>query len=285
MPRSRALTWAPLAFALWASACTAGPAEPQPSPAGPTPQASPVASLEASPSASPEAPAPSESPVTAPSPPPPHVPRREPGPGMSEGQLSAEFTEVEVEVSSSFAHDAGMQSSLKSLSVGGETCVPQDLLKELVALRKGWTISGGSSEEEVLATFKAFVAAWGAIFPYSGRLTGDTQPRHFADSLRNARGPASLAREGDEALTYHPPRFAIYALDDGDALVVHSYFQTWDGGNHGTQMAYSVEAYRVSDGSSFDLSEKKAGLVPAPEKSGPQPVDPKIPRPKHLTHY
>jgi len=209
--------------------------------------------------------------------PPVHVPRKETGPGRSEGQLSAEFTEVEVKVTSSFAHDRGMMSRLESLSVGGKDCSSRDLLQELVALRKGWTVSGGSSDAEVVATFKAFAEAWGEIFPHAGRLTGEALPDHLAGRMNRPLGP------NEPGGRYHPPRVAIYALDDGDRLVVESFFRSWDGGNHGRQLAYEVAAYKVSDGSYFSLSEEKERGGQVPEKTGPQPVDSNIPRPKHLT--
>jgi hypothetical protein len=204
--------------------------------------------------------------------PPAPIPRQGTGPDMSKGQLSAEFTEVEVEVTSSFAHNRGTVSRAESLTVGGKACSSQEVLKELVALRKGWTVAGGSSDQEVKATLEAFVTAWDAAIPNSGRLTGDSLPEHLTGGRVTGPRPS-----------YHPPRVAIYALDDGDKLVVHSYFQTWDGGNHGRQLALAVEAYRVSDGSYFELREPKKSRGQAPEKTGPQPVDPKIPRPQHLT--
>ena len=58
---------------------------------------------------------------------------------------------------------------------------------------------------------------------------------------------------------------------------------SWDGGNHGRQQALEVEAYRVSDGSYFELKAEADSFGRPLEKTGPQPVDPKIPRPKDLT--
>ncbi len=201
----------------------------------------------AAPVSSPSSPA--ESLVTSYTPPAP-TPRTMSGPGMSDGQLSADFTEVAVKTTSRFAHDRGIASSVERIAVGGTACTQHEVLKELVALRKGWTVAGGSSDDEAMATMKAFVEAWDPILPYSNL----------------------LSRE-----------LGLYALDDGDKLVVHSYVMSWDGGNHGRQQALEVEAYRVSDGSYFELKAEADSFGRPLEKTGPQPVDPKIPRPKDLT--
>jgi len=215
---------------------------------------------------------------TPPDVPPPDAPpsrRRRHKPNLSEGPLSSNFPEVEVSISSSFAHDRGMISGVDALTVGGEPCTRGELLQKLVALRGGWTRQGGSSDEEILATFKRFIEDWDAIFPYSGRLTSQESPQHLRTPL------------GDSG--YHPPRVALYDLDDGSRIVVHSYFYSWDGGNHGRQYAVKVEAYRVTDGVSYKLEERQHPRAPGtstpPDPANPQPVDPAIPHPRRISYY
>ena len=186
---------------------------------------------------------------------------------------------MEVEVHSSFAHDRGMEASVKSILVNGEPCEQSQILRVLVAARKGWTRSGGSSEAEVLATLRAYEDAWAAALAHTGRETSDTIPSGLQRALSGA------ARE--VGFGYHPPRYALYALDDGEKIAVGSWFASYDGGNHGTQWVYCVSAYRVSDGSPYEIAPapRPRGLLPqpAPASKGPQPVDPKIPRPAHFS--
>lgn len=223
-------------------------------------------------------------------------PRRSTGPGCSEGVLSPEFPEIQVKVSASFAHDAGMISDIESIEVAGTPCQQNQVLQALVAARKGWSRSGGSSEGEVKATLHAYQEAWGAVLEYSGRVTSETAPEDLERHLYRSQAlgqPQTKAPGFEDVPDYHPPRVGVYALDDGDAIAVASWFQTWDGGNHGTQWAYMVSAYRVSDGSPYKLAPRPGGdrwgtLLPergAPQPEGPQPVDPKVPRPCHLTRY
>lgn len=202
------------------------------------------------------------------------APRRETGLGVSQGALSARFPEVDVEVTSSFAHDHGMMSSIESLKVKGEACNVGEVLQKLVAARKGWTQAGGSSDKEALEVFRHFTEGWYALLPHSGRISAETAPDHLKDML----GPVG----------YHPPKFGVYPLSDGDKVVVHSFFRTWDGGNHGTQLALEVEAYRISNGALFRL--KSDGVDPlrprapsARKPDGTRPPEAAIPRPRHLT--
>lgn len=201
--------------------------------------------------------------------------RRTTGPGTSEGSLSARFPEIEVSVSSSFAHDAGMMSTVKSLQVGGKPCATGDVVQALVTLRKGWTQSGGRTDADIIRVFSAFADDWTALFENAGRLTAPTPPR----GLGSLPMPAPLS--------YHPPRFAIYALDDGDRIVTHAFFRTWDGGNHGQQFEYVVEAYRVSTGARYVIAPRAdAGRLTVAKPSSPvgaQPVDPSVPRPFQLS--
>ncbi|MFN3197045.1 MAG: hypothetical protein ACE366_01335 [Bradymonadia bacterium] len=165
-------------------------------------------------------------------------PRKMTGPGMSEGALSARFPEIEVEVTSSFAHDRGMMSYVKSQKVGGEEVGPKGVLYHLVKLRKGWTAQGGSSDEEALTVFKHFIKDWNALFEYSTRITTPELPDHLK---RLSGGFPGLP-------PYHPPKFEVRTLESGEKVVVHSYFSSWDGGNHGRQMGYSEDAYLISTG-------------------------------------
>lgn len=201
-------------------------------------------------------------------------PRRQTGPSSSDGPLSREFPEVEVKVTSSFAHDRGMVSRVDSIEVGGTACALEDVLPALVALRKGWSAGGGSGDAEVIVTFGAYVEAWARILPHSGRITGAECPPDLRPLLEGT----------SPRLDYHPPRVALFALDDGDKLAVSASFVSWDGGSHGTQFAYEVEAYRVSNGRRFDLRAPEPGrLEPAPATAGPRPVDPRVPRPRSLS--
>lgn len=197
-------------------------------------------------------------------------PRLETGPGTSHGSLSVRFPEVEVKVSSSFAHDRGMMSHIDKLSVAGTACAPNEVLQKLVAHRKGWTRSGGSSDSDVVATMQAFVDDWASLFHYSGRMTSKTAPGPLSKRLK----------PGDPA--YHPPRVAIYPLDDKDKIVVHAYFDTHDGGNHGRQYSYNVEAFRVSTGASFSLYQDGRSPALVPKAGDPQPVNANIPRPRSI---
>lgn len=206
--------------------------------------------------------------------------RRTSRPGASEGPLSPRFPEVDVAISASFAHNAGMISRVDRLAVGGDPCQQADILQALVALRDGWTADGGRTDADVVATMTAFVDDWDAVFENSGRLTAVDCPPSLA---------SLLARVG---IDYHPPQVAIYPLDNGERVVTHAYFKTWDGGNHGRQFAYAVEAFTVDDGVRFALAPRtlSGGLGPRPvlqeptqERPGPRPIDPKVPRPFRLT--
>ena len=152
--------------------------------------------------------------------------------------LSPEFPEVRLEAVSDFAHDRGMISRVTSVQVAGVECPQDEVLQKLVAHRKGWTPAGGSSDEEVVATLRAFVDAWSTAVPHSIRVVSQEAPEGFPPG---------------QAASYHPPRFEIRTLDDGGKIVVHSYWTTWDGGNHGTQWGQQAEAFRVADGARYAL--------------------------------
>ncbi|MBL4846488.1 MAG: hypothetical protein JKY65_13255 [Planctomycetes bacterium] len=219
------------------------------------------------------------------------TPRRNTGPGISEGVLSADFPEIEANVSASFAHDAGMMSRVESITVGGEACAKADVLKEMVARRKGWSREGGSNDRDVVETMSAYVEAWASALEYSGRLTSDEAPSNLVSVLYKPtalpNGPKVKPEPYDGLPDYHPPRVALYKLDNGEQIVVSSAFYERDGGRHGTQWDYEVEAYRVSDGSHFKLAPAPRrgaplpGTPPAPV--GPQPIDPEIPRSCHFS--
>lgn len=168
-------------------------------------------------------------------------PRRNTGPGMSEGALSARFPEISVTITSGFAHDSGMTSSISSLSVGGEACSSAAVLQKLVALRGGWTRDGGQSDADALQVFEQFVEDWAALTPYGTRVTAEAVPPH-------------MGRPVDPSVpAYHPPRIGLHTPKDGQPVVYHAYFQSWDAGNHGRLYDYRIEAYRVRDGAAVTL--------------------------------
>jgi len=199
---------------------------------------------------------------------------------MSSGPLSKDFPEVYVEVKSSFAHNRGMMSHLSALKVGEKVCNEGELLKELVSLRKGWTPTGGSNDINVIATVTALVEDWDSIFPYSGRLK-DSEPTAQLKALLGRSVNSSQSR-----LEYHQPRVAIHLLADGDKIVAHSFFRTWDGGTHGRQYAYEVEAYRVNNGHRYEIAATPDPMLlfrsPAIDSQESQPAEPGLPRPRHL---
>ncbi|MBL4846489.1 MAG: hypothetical protein JKY65_13260 [Planctomycetes bacterium] len=212
-------------------------------------------------------------------------------PGASEGPLSADFPEVEIKVSASYADDAGMESFIDLTTVAGEPCERVDVLKALVACRKGWSREGGSTDQDVVETMTAYVEAWASVLKYSGRATSDEIPSSLASALYKtvplSHGPKPRPELRDGLPDYHPPRVALYKLDNGEQIVVSSAFYESDGGNHGTQWNYRVEAFRVSDGSPFELAPAPGrtaslGRTPA-APSGPQPIDPKLPRSCHFS--
>lgn len=201
-------------------------------------------------------------------------PRRHDRPGMSTGPLGTGFLDVDVAVSSSFAHDRGTVTSVNEVSVGGKACAPQDVIKCMVAHRKGWTTAGGSSDAEVVATLTAFKNAWFGLLEDKPRMNDEKVPSYHA-----------MAFNG----TYHPPRVELYTLATGEKLVVHSYFASWDGGNHGQQFAHRVEAYRVSDGSVFEVAPPRDDdvlAVPAPSAAvATAPGTKPLPRPYRMRTY
>ncbi len=198
---------------------------------------------------------------------------RRDGPGFSKGPLSERFTEIEIRVETHFAHDHGDMDTIEELSVAGKPCSPQELVEALVSHRKGWSKTGGSSDQEVISTLENLKKDWRAVLEHSGVLTKEKAPEALNGLVSR--------------LSYHPPKVALYVLSDGDKIATYSYFHSWDGGNHGRQYAYEVEAYRVSTGAAFDLKPPKADPLTGkrPEASGPQPVDPTIPRPERIRRY
>ena len=176
--------------------------------------------------------------------------RRVTGPGMSEGPLSQRFPEIEVKISASFAHDRGMMSTIESLKVGGVEIRQDEIFTKLVALRRGWTQAGDASPEAALTVFKQFNEDWYAVIPHATRVSQPTLP--------SRPNPTP----GEPLPAYHPPKFELRTLEDGDHVVLHSYFTQWDGGNHGTQTGYNVEAYRVSTGAPYPINHP----LPAPSR-------------------
>lgn len=210
------------------------------------------------------------------------------GPRPGEQELSSEFPEIGVTISRSFAHDVGERIQVAALSVGGRPCAGREAIAALVALRKGWSRSGGSSDSDVLETLRAYEAAWREALEPARRATSDSAPPDL-ERLLSAPGVAGQPRvrssEFPGVPAYHPPRAGIYALDNGERIAVISWFESFDGGDLGTVWKYEVDAYQLRDGTSYELTPLQGwrGSVPTPP-SGPQPVDPQTPRPCRLGH-
>ncbi len=172
-------------------------------------------------------------------------------PGGGQGPLSERFAEVELSVKSSFAHDRGMMSSVEWVKVAGEACRSGEVLEKLVAVRGGWGPGGERGHAEVLETFKAFLEDWSQWFQYSTMLKGAEPPRNLA-SILNSRG-----------MEYHAPKVGLYELSNGQCVVAHAYFVSWDAGPRGTLYARRVDAYRVEDGTRFEIPEDDDGMPSA----------------------
>ncbi|MEL6345533.1 MAG: hypothetical protein AAFV53_20660 [Myxococcota bacterium] len=170
---------------------------------------------------------------------------------MSSGVLSDRFPEVSVTITSSFAHDRGMMSSISSLTVVGESCKSSEVLEKLVAHRSGWTRTGGKRPEDALQTFEHFVNDWEKRFEWSERVNAETKPPHMGmfAGMRFGRFDQTLYTEP----AYHPPRIGLHTLEGGQVVVYHAFFRSWDAGTHGQLYDYEVEAYDIRDGASVQI--------------------------------
>ena len=160
-----------------------------------------------------------------------------PGPGAMDGSLSRRFPEVRVRTKSSFAHDRGDMISLERLSIVDKECDRAEVVAAIVAYRGGWSLAGGSSQEDALKMLEAFVEDWAAVTD--------------GERVTDPEEPEDLKQEKPADLEYHPPRFAIQQVE-GQQVVVASYFERGHVGMRGRQWAYVVRAFRLNDGTSVD---------------------------------
>ena len=185
-------------------------------------------------------------------------------PEIHEGPLSAYFPQVRVRTTRSFAHNRGLRTSLNAISVAGRDCARDELLPALIALWKGWTPSGGTSDADIIATVSELVGAFAQILEIDV-LVSPKSPEDLVAALRDRRR---------DFPAYHPPEVALYALEDGKRVVIASYFVRGHVGMRGRSWSYRVEAFRVADGVPFYVRHAD-DLEPA---AGPQPVAASIPR-------
>lgn len=177
--------------------------------------------------------------------------RRSRTPEPYQGSLSAQFPEVELRVSISFAHDAGIISRVESIQVAGRETPADQVLAALVAHRGGWTREGGRSEADALRTVEAYGRAW-----------LERRGTNYFD------GPTPDDWRGyPGAPEYHPPRVSSHTLPDGQRVVAFAFWHTYDGGDAGDVLVRTVGVYRVADGSEWVPPE--AGRGPG----GPPPQD------------
>lgn len=164
------------------------------------------------------------------------VPRRPKMPEPYTGPLSERFPEVEVRITTSFAHDRGVISQVESVVVAGQTVQKHEALAALVAKRQGWTAEGGTSDEDARRTVEAWELAW------LERIGADY---YDAPTMENwaTRGPQG------EVPAYHPPRATLHTLPDGERVIAFAYWYTYDAGNHGRGLSRMVTVYRLRDGS------------------------------------
>ena len=195
--------------------------------------------------------------------PPPVEPKETPAPAKlgapsmdGSGPLSAYFPFVGIVANRSFANDRGMMTTVESVTVGGKTADQTALLAAIVAHWKGWSAAGTQSNEDVLKTAQAFVEAWDGLVGEE-RVTSDAAPDRLAALIQKSKGQV-----------YHPPTFEIVEVD-GEKLVVTTNWVKGHVGMRGRTWTYEVRAYRVKDGSVYEIKEgstlpKKAWLSSGP---------------------
>lgn len=163
------------------------------------------------------------------------------GPGYR-GPLSPYFPLVEVETTTSFAHDYGDMTSIKGLKVAGKEREAAKLLEAIVAEWKGWTATGGSSDEDVLRTTRQYVEALDTVLKVD-RIDGEEPPAELASVLPTPAG-----------LTYHPPQYVIHEVA-GERVVVATAFHRGHIDSRGQNWVHFVRAFRVTDGSTYPIGK------------------------------
>lgn len=189
--------------------------------------------------------------------------------GDYEGPLSAYFPQVEVRTKCTVAHDGGQRTSLNSVAVEGRGCARDEVLPALLKLWKGWTPGGGSSDADVVRTVTELVGAFSQALAVDV-LVGAEAPADLVQALRGRRG---------DFPAYHPPQVVIYPLDDGQRVVIASYFVRGQVGMRGRSWSYRVEAFNLRDGSPFYVRHADDDEPIA----SPQPTSTQIPRPQSFS--
>lgn len=237
-------------FAQLASACD-GASPPPPVQQAPAPAPAPTAPAPATPvaPATPPAPAPpvatTAPPATPPAPPP-----------LGVDALSASFPEVRVVTRYGFAHDFGDTIDVDRVEVGGKPCPPQDTLACLVAHRGGWNPGGGRSDDDALRTVQAFVEAWDKLLEVHRLTEAAPPPEFFVPHPRTLPG-----KPPEPQLVYHPPRYELRD-DQGERVVLATYFVRGHISQRGQHWSYQSVAFRVRDGARHPIG---------PGSSLPQP--------------
>jgi hypothetical protein len=177
-----------------------------------------------------------------------------------EGPLSPEFPEVLIKTSVSFAHNRGDMVGVDSIEIAGETCASREALERLISARGGWSPDGGSGEDDVCSTLRAWVLAWAAA--------------RAEDVLTDGSAPEDLERllpaPGDLP-DYHPLQVELATLPDGERVVLATAYERGHIGQRGRLWEYRVEIYRVEDG-------RPVQPPPPPDFRGPEPDAWPLPR-------
>ncbi len=163
--------------------------------------------------------------------------------------LSASFPEVRVVTRPGFAHDFGNTIDVDRVEVGGKPCPPQDTLACLVAHRGGWSPSGGRDDDDALRAVQAFLEAWDDLLE--------------VHRLNDAAPPEFVVPHAEPRLVYHPPRYELRD-DQGERVVLATYFVRGHVSDRGQHWSYQSIAFRVRDGARHPIQ---------PGSSLPQPRD------------
>jgi hypothetical protein len=169
------------------------------------------------------------------------------------GPLSSYLPFVDIKANTSFANDRGMMTSVESVTVDGKEVEQAAVLAAIVAHWKGWSAAGSTSDEDVVKTTRAYVEAWDGLVREE-RVTSDEAPEELK----------ALIAKNEGAPAYHPPKFEVTTVD-GERLVVTTNWVKGYVGMRGRTWTYEVRAFRVKDGSVFEIKEgstlpKKAWL-------------------------
>lgn len=173
--------------------------------------------------------------------------------GDETGTLSKHFPEIEVTVHLEMGVVCrSPDRQLVSCSFQGKEVAQSELLPLLIKARGGWSREGGSSDEDIVATVDAYHRAWRAALDKN--VVND--------------GSSIITLGANDWPQSHPPKTVFHDLDNGERIVCHSYFSSWDGGSHGTGYTYHVSAYHLADGRAYEIP--KAGQP----YDGPKPLKP-----------